>query len=149
MTADDERLIDWAAVTRGATLGLGVLAAVSVTDAVLDHSFAHYRNSGWRAVLFVVILVGYLIAGWTAGHLVPDAGLSNGALAGIGSVVAWIPVRVAIWLVRDTGVGLFHGTRAPLVPSQVFGTLVISAGIAMLGGHLGARAAARAGRSSP
>jgi len=118
-------------------------------DAILDHHIRDYPDSGWRAVLFVVILVGYVVAGWTAGRLVPDGALTNGALAGLGAVVFWLPLRFAIWLVRDTGAALFHGTRAALAPGQVFGAFVISAGLGMLGGWLGARAAAHSRRSAP
>jgi hypothetical protein len=145
-STDDERLVDWAAVGRGAVVGLCILAGVSIVDAILDHHITDYPNSGWRALLFVVILAGYVIAGWTAGRFVPDGGLTNGALAAMGSVVLWLPLRVAIWLVRDTGAALFHGTRAALAPGQLFGAFVIGAGLGMLGGWWGAR---RAERSRP
>jgi hypothetical protein len=141
---DDERVVDWGAVARGAVVGLAILAATSIVDAILDHHVTDYPNSGWRAVLFVVILLGYFAAGVVAGWFAPYGELTNGALAALGSVVLWLPLRVAIWLVRDTGAGLFHGSRAALAPGQVFGALVISAGLGMLGGWFGARRAARA-----
>jgi hypothetical protein len=57
--------------------------------------------------------------------------------------VLWIPVRIAIWLVRDQHKGLFTGHSPALRPGQLFGQVVIAAGFGMLGGYLGARAATR------
>ena len=141
--------INWSAVSRGAIVGLCLLVVTSVIDAILDHNIADYPNSGWRAVLFVVILASYFVAGWTAGRLAPEGALSNGALGGLGAVVLWIPLRLAIWVVRDTGAGLFRGSRAALAPGQIFGALVISAGFGMLGGWIAARKASRASRPAP
>ena len=95
---DDGRLIDWNAVLRGALVGLCVLIGVSVVQAILDHNLDSFDDSGWIYPLFVMILVGYALGGWLAGRLVPDAFLTNGALAGVGAFVLWIPVRIVIWL---------------------------------------------------
>jgi hypothetical protein len=78
---DDGRLIDWNAVLRGALVGLCVLIGVSVVQAILDHNLDSFDDSGWIYPLFVMILVGYALGGWLAGRLVPDAFLTNGALA--------------------------------------------------------------------
>ena len=145
----DRNPLDWGAIGRGAIVGLCLLAVTSVVDAILDHNVVDYPNSGWRPVLFVVILASYFVAGWTAGRLGPEGALSNGALGGLGAVVLWIPLRLAIWVVRDTGAGLFHGSRAALNPGQLFGALVISAGFGMLGGWVAARRAERVSRPAP
>jgi len=141
--ADDAALVDWPAVSRGALLGLLVLVAASVAEAILDRNIDTFRDSGWIYPLFVVILFGYALGGWQTGRLVPDAALTNGVLAGVGAFVLWIPVRVAIWLVRDEHRGLVSGHSPALRPGQIVGHLVIAAALGMLGGYLGARSALR------
>jgi hypothetical protein len=146
--ADDDQLVVWPAVLRGALLGLCVLVGASVAEAILDRNLDNFNDSGWIHPLFVAILVGYALGGWLAGRLVPDAFLTNGALAGVGAFVLWVPVRIAIWLVRDEHRGLFSGHSPALRPGQLFGHLVIAAALGMLGGFIGSRPAARARRSA-
>jgi hypothetical protein len=145
---DDGPLIRWPAVLRGALLGVCVLAAASVVEAILDRNIDSFSDSGWIYPLFVVVLFGYALGGWQAGRMAPDAFLTNGALAGLGAFVIWVPVRIAIWLVRDENRGLFSGHRPALRPGQLFGHLLIAAALGMLGGFLGSRAAARAQRDA-
>ena len=141
-------LVRWPAVLRGALLGLCVLGGASVIDAILDRNLDSFNNSGWRYPLFVLVVIGYGLGGWLAGRLVPDAFLTNGALAGVGAFVLWIPVRIVIWLVRDEHRGLFAGHNPALRPGQLFGHLVIAAGVGMFGGFLGSRSATRARRNA-
>jgi hypothetical protein len=145
---DEGRLVDWNAVLRGSLVGLCVLGGVSVIVAILDRNLDSFNDSGWIYPLFVMILVGYSLGGWVAGRLVPDAFLTNGALAGVGAFVLWIPVRIVIWLVRDEHRGLLTGHGPALRPWQLFGHLVIAAGLGMIGGILGSRPAARARRDA-
>jgi hypothetical protein len=145
---DDDRLVDWPAVARGALLGLFVLIGASVIEAILDRNVDSFNDSGWIYPLFVAILVGYGLGGWLAGRMVPDAFLTNGALAGVGAFVLWIPVRIIIWLVRDENRGLFGGHSPALRPGQLFGHLLIAAALGMLGGFIGSRPAARARRNA-
>jgi hypothetical protein len=70
---------------------------------------------------------------------VPDAPLTHGTLAGVGALVAWIPLRIAIWLVRDEDRGLFGGADPALRPGQLFGAVVIAAGLGLLGAYVAAR----------
>ena len=140
---DDAAIVHWRAVGRGALLGLLVLVAASVVEAILDRNIDSFRDSGWIYPLFVVILLGYALGGWQAGRFAPGAALTNGLLAGVGAFVLWVPVRIAIWLVRDEHRGLFSGHSPALRPGQIFGHLVIAAALGMLGGFLGARAAMR------
>jgi len=144
---EEQSLVNWRAVFRGALLGLLVLVAASVVEALLDRNVDSFRDSGWIYPLFVVILFGYGLGGWQAGRLAPGAGLSNGALAGMGAFVLWVPVRVVIWLIRDEDRGLFTGHSPALRPGQLFGHLLIGAALGMLGGWLGARAASRSAPS--
>lgn len=157
MTADDRAVptrrperppdtgftIDWRAVLRGALVGLAVIVPVTVIRVVLDREIADFDDSGWVYPLFVLILVGYAAAGWVAGRARPDAPLAHGALAGLGVLVLWIPIRIVIWVVREDGRGLFAGERAALRPGQVFGAFVIAAALAMLGALIAARLTTR------
>ncbi len=141
--ADDGPLVDWRAVSRGALLGLCVLVATSVLEAILDRNVDNFKDTGWIYPLFVAILFGYALGGWQAGRAAPAGALTNGTLAGVGALVLWIPVRIAIWLVRDEHKGLFTGHSPALRPGQVFGQVVIAAALGMLGGWVGARTAAQ------
>ena len=143
---EEDSFIDWRAVARGALLGLLVLVAASVVEALLDRNIDSFRDSGWIYPLFVLILFGYALGGWQAGGLAPGAGLSNGALAGMGAFLLWIPVRIVIWLIRDEDRGLFTGHSPALRPGQLFGHLLIGAALGMIGGWLGARAALRSAK---
>jgi len=146
---DDEKLIDWRAVLRGALVGLSILVPVSALEAILDRNIDTFQDSGWIYPLFVLILFGYALGGFAAGKLVPGAALSNGALAGLGAFVLWVPVRIVIWLIRDENRGLFTGHSPALRPGQIFGHLVIAAGLGLFGGYMATRAEAlgRAKRS--
>lgn len=139
--------VDWRAVLWGAVAGLVLIIATATLQALLDREVEDFEDSGWRLVLFVVVLVAYAVAGWTgatrSGEDGADAPLTHGALAGLGAIVLWLPVRTVIWLLRDEERGLLRGTDAALRPGQVVGQLVIATGIGMLGGLLAARTASR------
>ena len=80
-------------------------------------------------------------AGWRPGAWRPTPSLTNGALAGVGRVRALDPGpdRSSGWCATSTS-GLFSGHCPVLRPGQIFGHLVIAAGLGMLGGLLGVRA---------
>ncbi len=145
--ADEPSVIQWNAVFRGATAGLFFLVLASVIEAILDRNIDYFNDSGWIYPLFVLILFGYMLGGFGAGRLAPQAALSNGLLAGLGAFVLWIPVRIVIWLVRDENRALFTGHSPALRPGQIFGHLVIAAALGMFGGFLGARSIKRAAGS--
>jgi hypothetical protein len=135
--------IDWRVVLRGALVGLAIIVPVTVLRVVLDREITDFDDSGWIYPLFVLILVGYATAGWVAGRSRPDAPLAHGALAGLGVLVLWIPIRIVIWAVREDGRGLVSGDHAALSPGQLFGAFVIAATLAMLGAVLAARITTR------
>jgi hypothetical protein len=141
---DDAATVDRHAVWSGALLGLAVLVAASVVEAILDRNVDTFRDSGWIYPLFVAILVGYGLGGWRAGKLAPASPLTNGTLAGLGAFVLWVPVRIAIWLVRGEDRGLFTGHSPALRPGQLLGHVVIAAGLGLLGGYLASLATRRA-----
>jgi hypothetical protein len=135
--------INWAAVLRGAVVGLSIIVPVTILRVVVDHEVAHPDTSAWVYPLFVLLLVGYGVGGFVAGRAGADAPLTNGTLAGVGALVIWLPIRVVIWAVREDGRGLFSGHRAALPPGQLFGAFVIAAGLGMVGGFLSERVGLR------
>ncbi len=141
--ADADAIVDWAAIAQGAVIGLGVLVAASLVDALLSHNIDNYDQSGWRYPLFVVVLVGYFIAGFVAGRRAPSGALTNGAIAGVLAFALWVPVRILIWVARDENKALFTGATPVFKPGQIFGHLVIASALGMLGGTLGSRLVVR------
>ena len=94
---------------------------VTIVRAVLERDLTDLSHSGWIYPLSALILVAYGLAGWVAARAAPGGALRHGALAGLAAVVVWIPVRVVIWAVRESGRGLVSGDRAALPPGQVLG----------------------------
>ena len=137
--------IDWRVVLRGALFGLAIIVPVTVLRVVIDREVRDFDHTGWKYPLFVLVLVAYFVAGWVVGRARPDLPLTHGLLAGAGVLVLWIPIRIVIWAVREDGRGLVAGDDAALRPGQVFGALVTSAALGMLGAVLAARFA----RSQP
>lgn len=136
--------LEGTAILAGALVGLGLLAAVAALRALLDREVADFDESAWVLPLFVGVLVAYAVAGWVAERRAARGRpLTYGALAGLGAFVAWVPLRVIVWVVRDEDRGIFRGDRAALRPGQVFGHLVIAAALGMLGAVLAAAARRR------
>jgi hypothetical protein len=131
--------VDWPAVARGALLGLALIIPVTILGAVLDRSIDNFDDSGWRVLLALLIVAAFVPAGGYAARLAHEAPLTNGALAGLGAFLMWLPVRVLIWLTRDDNQGLFSGRNAVFRPGQLFGFLVISTALGMLGGFISFR----------
>lgn len=143
LTTERSTPIRWRAVARGALVGFAVIVPVTILQAVLRHEVHDFDSSGWRFPLFVLILVGYLAAGWFAGRGRPDEQLMYGTLGAVGTLVLWIPTRIVIWAVREDGRGLFSGDKAVLRPGQLFGQLVIASALGMVGAWLANRSARR------
>lgn len=135
--------VRWPAVIRGALLGLALVVPITIVGAILDSSMDNFDNSGWRVLLALLIALTFVPAGAYAARLAPAAPLTNGALAGLGTFVAWLPLRVLIWLTRDDRPGLVTGRDPVFRPGQLFGFLVISTALGMLGGYLASRRRAR------
>jgi hypothetical protein len=141
MTADTRTraTVDWPAVARGALLGLALIIPVTIVGAILDRSIDNFEDSGWRVLLALLIVAAFVPAGGYAARLARDAPLTNGALAGLGAFAVWVPVRVLIWLTRDDNQGLVSGRDPVFRLGQVFGFLVISTALGMLGGFFASR----------
>lgn len=147
--------VAWFAVLWGAGAGLVLIVVAATLRVLLERSVDNSGESGWVLPLFVLILVAYFLAGWVAQRRaaaggLDDAPLTHGALAGLGAFALWIPVRIVIWIARGEQRGLVRGSDAALRPGQLFGGIVIAAGVGTLGGFLAARVARRARtRSTP
>lgn len=138
-STNNQKILSWPSITRGALAGLAIVVVAAIARAVLNHQMDDFKKSIWVYLLFVLVLVGYFVAGYVAGRARPDTPLANGALAGLGAVVLWIPIRVVIWAVREDGHALLKGNQAILRPGQIFGALVISTALGMVGALIAAR----------
>jgi hypothetical protein len=135
------KTVDWGAVGRGALTGLLVIVPLTALRAVLDREAGDVDGGGWLVLFGLALLLAYVIAGAAAGSRAPGAPLTNGILAGIGSLVLWLPLRVLIWAVRDEPQGLFSGTDPVFTLGQLFGQLLFAAAFGLVGGIVGARRA--------
>lgn len=133
--------IGWRACARGVVVGLAIIVPTTILRVVLHREIDNFDDSGWIYPLFLLILIGiaYFAAGWIAERARPDSPYTHGAIAGLGVLVVWIPVRIVIWVVREDGRALFSGRHAALRPGQVFGHLVIAATLGMFGALLSTR----------
>jgi hypothetical protein len=141
---DARATVDWPAIARGALVGIALVIPITIFSAVLDRSIDGFEDSGWRVVLALLITLAFVPAGAYAARLARDAPLTNGALAGLGAFVLWLPVRLLIWVTRDDDQGLVSGRDPVFRPAQLFGLLVIATALGMLGGILASRRRARA-----
>jgi len=143
-------VIQGRAILRGALLGLVVIVPVAVLYALLHRAVDDFQNSGWAPLFALSIVAAYLVAGVGAGRIALDAPLSNGALAGLGSLVLWLPLRVLIWAMRDATNGLFTGTDPVFSASRLLGQAALAVGLGALGAYFAARKArSRANQSDP
>jgi hypothetical protein len=140
-------VVDRNAVARGALAGLVVIVPVTVARAIASHGVADFDHSGWAVLFFFFILGAYGIAGWVAGTAAPDAPLTNGALAALGAIVLWLPLRIVIWVIRRDHHGLFTGSQPAITLGELFGAFVLGAAVGIIGALIAARQQAkRAGR---
>ena len=131
--------VDGRAVLRGAAVGLAVIVPVTIVRAVVERHTTDFSTSAWVYPLSLLILLAYGLAGAAAGRSARVSPALPGALAGMGAVVVWVPVRVVIWAVRETDRSLVTGDRAALPPGQVFGALALAALVGAAGALLAAR----------
>ena len=128
--------VRWPAVIRGALLGLALIIPVTIVGALLDRATDDFEDSGWRVLLALLIALAFVPAGAYAARLARAAPLTNGALAGLGAFLVWLPLRLLIWVTRNDHQGLVSGHDPVFRPGQLFGFLVISTALGMLGGFL-------------
>ena len=137
--------VEGRAVLRGAAVGLALIVPVTIVRAVVERDVTDFSTSAWVYPLSALILLAYGLAGAVGGRAAGAAPALHGALAGMGSVVLWVPVRVAIWALREGDRGLLGGERPALPPGQVLGALALAAGL----GAVGAVVAMRVRRGRP
>jgi hypothetical protein len=135
-------VIDRHAVARGAAVGLLLFVPIAALRAVIDDNISDFDHSGWAPVFALLLLAVYLIAGYVGGREAQDAPYSNGMVAAIGAFVLWIPIRIVIWALRDSGQGLFTGASPVFTVPAVFTQLVLAAALGAVGGWIAGRRAA-------
>ena len=128
-----------AAAARGAVVGVVAVVPIAVITAWVERGRPGEPASGWRIPLFFGLLAAFCAAGWVAGRRVPTSRLTVGILAGLGTFVLWLPIRVLIWTVRADDRGLVRGTDAVLRPGQLFTAALLACAFGLLGGLVGGR----------
>jgi hypothetical protein len=130
---------DGRAVLRGAAAALVLIVPVTIVRAVVERDVTDFSTSAWIYPLSILILGAYVAAGVTAARAARVAPLWQGALAGVAAVVAWIPIRIVVWAVREGDRGLVSGNQAALPPGQVLGALALALVLGMVGAWLAGR----------
>jgi hypothetical protein len=135
------RALEGRAVARGAAVGLAVIVPVTIARAVVERHVTDLSSSAWIYPLSILVLVAYAAAGVAAARSAHQAPVLQGGVAAVLAVVAWLPVRVVVWAVREQGRGLVTGDRAALPPADVLGALALGLVVGMLGAVLAVRLA--------
>ena len=138
-------VIDPHAVARGAAIGLLLFVPLSAIRVVIDQNVSDFDHSGWAPAFAVALFAVYVVAGVVAGRAALDAPYSNGIVAAVGAFVLWIPIRILIWAIRDTGQALFGGADPVFTPARILGQIVFAAAFGIIGGWLASRRAADPG----
>jgi len=122
---------------RGALVAVAILAPFAALVLILDRSGVDVNRYG--ALLFLVAVAAFVVAGLVAGHRAPDAPFSNGFAAGAVAVVLWSVVWACIWVLRKA-IGTSSSVNAGAGIVLQFATMLVVAGACgLLGGAIGAR----------
>lgn len=132
-------VLDRHAISRGASIGLLLFVPVSAARVVIDRNVNDFDHSGWAPLFALALFVIYAIAGYAAARMAVDTPLSNGIVAAVGAFLLWVPIRIAIWILRDSGQPLFGGHDPVLTPARILGQLVFAALFGAIGGYLSMR----------
>lgn len=135
------RALEGRAVARGAAVGLAIIVPVTIARAVAERHVNDLSTSAWIYPLSILVLVAYAAAGLVAARSAHQSPLVQGAVAGLLTVVAWLPIRVVVWAVRENGRGLVSGDRAALPPGDVLGALALGVVVGLLGALVAVRLA--------
>jgi hypothetical protein len=134
-------VIDRHAVTRGAAIGLLLFVPISALRVLIDHNVSDFDHSAWAPLFALAIFAVYGISGFAAARIASDAPYSNGIVGAIGAFLLWVPIRILIWVVRDSDQHLFTGTTPVFTPARVLGQIVFAAALGAIGGVIAARRA--------
>lgn len=122
---------------RGALVAVAILAPFAALVLILDRAGVDVERFG--ALLFLVAVGAFVIAGLVAGQRATDAPFSNGFAAGVGAALLWTVVWACIWVLRKA-VGTSSSVNAGGGIVLQFATmLLIAGGCGLLGGAIGAR----------
>ena len=126
---DQPKVVDVTAVLRG-----GAAALVIVVPAAIGQRIAS-EGSSLKGLLFLIVLIGFGWGGAVAAKAAPPGrALTNGGLAGLAAVLAYLVIAVVVRLATDSPVDA--------VPLAFTAFLGVSCGI--LGAELGERRRRRA-----
>lgn len=132
-------MIDRHAVARGATVGLLLFVPISALRVLVDRNVSDFEHSGWAPLFAVALFAVYALAGFIAARIAVDAPYTNGVLAAVGAFLLWIPIRILIWAVRDSGQHLISGIAPVFTPARILGQFVFAAGLGAIGGVIASR----------
>ena len=57
-STDNQKILSWPSITRGALAGLAIVVVAAIARAVLNHQMDDFKKSIWVYLLFVLVLVG-------------------------------------------------------------------------------------------
>src|SRR3954453_8519145 len=130
----DGDVTDTSAVARPAAIGLLLFVPLWAIPAAVVKEEHKFETSAWGVVLTLAVFAIYGIVGFLAPPMTPRAPPSNGMVAAISAFVLWIPVRIVIWAIRDTGKGLFGGVDPVFTPAPFLAQIVFPGGFGGIGG---------------
>jgi len=137
------------AAASGAIVAFVAVVLVATARSVLAHAFPTFDDSACLAVLYLVVVGAYVAAGWVAVRRSPAvAPVVVGPVATVAAVVAWIPVRVLIWVARDEHRSLLGGHDPALPIGPVVVNLIVAAAAGALGAWWAVQSASRAGAAA-
>ena len=132
-------VIDKSSVARAAAIGLLLFVPLWAIPAAVVKEEHKFETSAWGVVLTLAVFAIYAVVGYLAARMTPSAPISNGMVAAITAFVLWIPVRIVIWAVRDSGKGLFGGVDPVFTPARILGQIVFAMAFGAIGGWLASR----------
>ncbi len=132
-------VIDRSAVARGAAVGLLMFVPLSAVRVAIDRNVEDFDHSGWAPAFALALFAVYVVSGFVAARMAPDAPYSNGTVGAIGAFVGWIPIRILIWAVRDSDQALLSGRTPALTVGGIFGQLMFAAFFGVIGGYVASR----------
>ena len=136
-------VVDRSAAARGAAIGVLLFVPLSAARVVIDRHVKDFDHSGWAPAFALALFAVYVVSGFVAARMASDAPYSNGMAGAIGAFMAWIPIRILIWAVRDSAQPLFSGPSPALTVGGIFGQLTFAAFFGVIGGYVASRRSAR------
>ena len=128
------------AVAGGALAGFVAFVLVATVRSVLGHAFPSFDDSAWLAVLALALLGAAVLAGWVTCRRAPrDLPWWAGGAAAVSAIVAWVPVRIVVWVARGEHRGLVGGGDPVLRVGPLVANLLLAAAAGVVGAWLAGR----------